>query len=156
MATKLDAELITARHIAQLKDLSKYRPTPEDQAVVAWPVYRTEPKRVGNDTKIVFTIKAQVVEKVWTEEELAAAKTAKEAEEKEKAKEAAGAATNKEAPGSQGDTTEDAAAGTGKLGDREPENVEAELGTKSETRAEKSESIPANPVESREVSRDEL
>ena len=59
----------------ELKDLSRYRPNPEHDAVIAWLLDRTEPQYEENSAQITFHIKAQVVERIGVEDEPTAAAT---------------------------------------------------------------------------------
>lgn len=74
---------------ADLLDLSKYKASPVDKGVVAWPIERSTPNLAEKQTSIEFKIKAQVLRE--TEEgrvaRLAREKEAAEEEERRKQEE---------------------------------------------------------------------
>lgn len=53
-----------------LLDLERYNAEPVDRGVVAWPVHHSEPNRARDRTDITFEVKAQVLVRDPTTEEV--------------------------------------------------------------------------------------
>lgn len=131
--TSLTQHLITEA----MMDLSRYSAEPKDKAVVAWPVYRTEPRHSDKEPYIVFNVKAQVLERVGTDEPAAAKAESKAAEKMSET----------------GTTTE----ADVKLEKETETTASAESETVTETKTEsKSETVDAVKTEETQSIKDEL
>ena len=54
--------------IAELEDTTRYKETPTNNGVVAWPIERTNPDRENGKVDITFKVKAQVLKKIGSKE----------------------------------------------------------------------------------------